>query len=158
MTSINEYHYKVHELYEQPLHTAYAQLDTPSPSIYTLVYTDTLLLYILYIPLLKLTLPIVQVETRMNIKGHVAHYILGLYIRFQPLVPSLSMLKLIANSLHAGHWVHTINTWSCMSHHSGIVYAHMHNARLLPGVYCDCILESYSVTPTNTVGWYSGLH
>jgi hypothetical protein len=67
----------------------------------------------------------------MNIKGHATHYILGLYFRFQP----FSINASTHNSLHAGHWAHAMNTWSCMSHRSGIVYAHVHHTRLSLGVY-----------------------
>jgi hypothetical protein len=49
-------------------------------------------------------------------------------------LPPFSINASTHNSLHAGRWAHAMNTWSCMSYHSGIVYAHMHNARLSLGV------------------------
>ena len=70
-------------------HYAEFRLDISNLQLYCGLYSHAPIPPLLQ---LKLILPVVQdalVETRMNIKGHAAHYILGLYFRFQPPSPFL---------------------------------------------------------------------
>ena len=70
-------------------------------------------------------------------------------------LPPFSINAWTHNSLRAGHWAHAMNTWSCMSHRSGIAYTHMHNANLSLGDYSDCTFSLVSATSTNIV-WIKG--